>query len=104
MNGNFVYLQILKEEVDLPILFPEQDYFHTLIYPPKLLLTISPPAAKVGLPYSSHCQISIDGFIEEVQFTLRLRPPSPLCLLNHPNLLPSKADSETKHPSLGKLT
>ena len=96
--------------MDLPNLTPTDDYTTACTYPPKILLTISPPLAKVGLPYSSHCELQISGFVEKIRFTLRLRPPShvqvmmaPLSQVNCRGLLPSQPDSETEHSSMGKL-
>ena len=104
VSSNFFCLQIPKEEVDLPNLRPNVDYTNAVEYPPKLVLTVSTSAAEVGLPYSSNCQISVIGFIEDVQFSLRLRPSSPHGQLNHHSLLPSKTDSETEQLSFGRLT
>ena len=105
-----IYLQIPREEVDLPILTPTLDYTIACTYPPKILLTISPPSAEVGLSHSSHCKLQISGFVEKVQFTLRLRPPphvqvmmAPLSQVNRRGLLLSQPDSETEHSSMGKL-
>ena len=107
---NAIHLQIPREEVDLPILTPTLDYTIACTYPPKILLTISPPSAEVGLSHSSHCKLQISGFVEKVQFTLRLRPPphvqvmmAPLSQVNRRGLLPSQPDSEMDHSSMGKL-
>ena len=70
----FISLQIHRVEVDFPILTPHLDYSKALTYPPKRLLTISPPPAEVGLPHSNDCPLLISGFSEKVQFTLKLRP------------------------------
>ena len=74
LNGTFIYLQIQRMEVDLPNLTPNLDYTTALTYPPKRLLTISPPPAQVGLSHSKDCPLSIYGFSEKVQFTLQLKP------------------------------
>ena len=74
MNESFISLQIDRKEVDVPILTPDLDYSTALTYPPKRLLTISPPPAEVGLPYSNDCLLLFSGFSEKVQFTLKLRP------------------------------
>ena len=96
--------------MDLPILTPTLDYTIACTYPPKILLTISPPLAEVGVAHSSHCKLKVSGFVEQVQFTLRLRPPphvqvmmAPLSQVNRRGLLPSQPDSETEHSSMGKL-
>ena len=74
LNESFISLQIHRVEVDFPILTPHLDYSKALTYPPKRLLTISPPPAEVGLPHSNDCPLLISGFSEKVQFTLKLRP------------------------------
>ena len=73
-SESFISLQIHRMEVDLPILTPDLDYSKALTYPPKRLLSISPPRAEVGLPHSNDCLLLISGFSEKVQFTLKLRP------------------------------
>ena len=67
-------LQIRRMEVDLPNSNPNLDYTTALTYPPKCQLTISPPPANVGLPYTNDCPLLICGFSEKVQFTLQPRP------------------------------
>ena len=98
--------------MDLPVLTPTLDYTIACTYPPKILLTISPPTAEVGVSHSSHCKLKISGFVEKVRFTLRLRPPphvqvmmAPLShdQVNRRGLLPSQPDFVTEHSSMGKL-
>ena len=75
-SESFISLQIHRMEVDLPILTPDLDYSKALTYPPKRLLSISPPPAEMGLSYSTDCPLLISGFSEKVEFTLKLRPRS----------------------------
>ena len=105
MNGTLYFQQISKDAVDLPISKPDADYTIASTYPPKLLLTISPLAAKVGFRF---CQLPISGFTKEVKFTLQLNPSlrrvTPHTQLNEHKLLPSNSDCETEHLSFGKFT
>ena len=100
-----LYLQqISKEAVDLPISKPDADYAIARTYPPKILLTISPPADKIDFRF---CQLPISGFTKEVKFTLQLNPSlhmvTPLTQLNRHGLLPSITDCETEHLSFSKF-
>ena len=99
-----LYLQqISKEAVDLPISNPDAGYTIARTYPPKILLTISPPTDSVGFRV---CQLPISGFTKEVKFTLQLNPSlrmvTPLSQLNRHGLLPSITDCETEHLSFSK--
>ena len=100
-----LYLQqISKEAVDLPISNPDAGYTIARTYPPKILLTISPPTDSVGFRV---CQLPISGFTKEVKFTLQLNPSlrmvTPLSQLNRHGLLPSITDCETEYLSFSKF-
>ena len=104
-NLSLYFQQISKDAVDLPISKPDADYTIALTYPPKILLTISPLAAKVDFRF---CQLPISGFTKEVKFTLQLnlslRRVTPHTELNQHKLLPSITDCETEHLSFSKFT
>ena len=87
----FLYFQQISEEaVDIPISKPDADYTTVCTYPPKRLLTITPPPAEVVL---RHCQLRIHGFTKEVKFTLQLTP-SPHRMIH--------LGQRNQHSSIGK--